>query len=98
MKRRDLIMGGTAAIATGGFIQQNSAIAQTDTPTETQTDNSPAVTGESPQIRWRMATSWDKNLDIAFGAAEILCQRVSQMTNGKFIITPHVAGELAPGD
>jgi TRAP-type mannitol/chloroaromatic compound transport system substrate-binding protein len=97
MKRRDLVMGATAAIATGGYINQNSAITQTETPPATQTDNSPAVTGESPQIRWRMATSWDKTLDIAFGSAKTLCQRVSQMTSGKFTITPYAAGELASG-
>ncbi len=43
-----------------------------------------------------MATSWPKALGIYKGA-EILCQRVREMTNGRFTITPFAAGELVPG-
>jgi len=43
-----------------------------------------------------MATSWPKALGIYKGA-EILCQRVQEMTNGRFTITPFAAGELVPG-
>lgn len=50
-----------------------------------------------PFVRWRMATSWPKTLDIAFGTANGICQRVSAMTNGRFTITPYESGELAPG-
>ncbi len=47
-----------------------------------------------PSIRWRMATSWPKSLDILFGGAEKICSQVSAMTNGKFTITPYAAGEI----
>ena len=50
-----------------------------------------------PSIRWRMATSWPKSLDILFGGAEIICSQVSSMTNGKFTITPYAAGEIVNG-
>ena len=52
---------------------------------------------ESPSIRWRMATSWPKSLQILYEGADLLCQQVSRMTNGKFVITPYPAGELADG-
>jgi TRAP-type mannitol/chloroaromatic compound transport system substrate-binding protein len=43
-----------------------------------------------------MATSWPKALGI-FGGAETFSKRVQEMSNGRFIITPFVAGELVPG-
>ncbi|NEO53740.1 MAG: TRAP transporter substrate-binding protein [Okeania sp. SIO3B5] len=49
-----------------------------------------------PNINWQMATSWPKSLDIKYGAAEFVCQRVSEMTNGRFLITPYPANEIVP--
>ncbi len=49
-----------------------------------------------PSIDWQMATSWPANLDTIFGGAQIFAERVAAMTGGKFKITPHPAGELAP--
>ena len=54
-----------------------------------------------PSVRWNMATSWPTSLqptslDIIYGAAEIVCQRVSEMTDGRFVITPYPADEKAP--
>lgn len=43
-----------------------------------------------------MATSWPKALGI-FGGAETFSKRVREMSDGRFIITPFVAGELVPG-
>ncbi len=48
-------------------------------------------------IRWRMATSWPQSLDALFGGAQTVCDRVAAMTNGKFTITPYVAGEIVGG-
>lgn len=44
-----------------------------------------------------MATSWPKSLDTIYGGAETLSQRVREMTDGRFVITPFAAGELVPG-
>lgn len=44
-----------------------------------------------------MATSWPKSVDVTFGAVEQMCQMVRAMTDGRFVITPYAAGELAPG-
>ena len=51
---------------------------------------------ESPEIRWRMPSSFPKNLDILFGGAEYLSRRVAQATNGRFRLQPFAAGELVP--
>lgn len=57
----------------------------------------PAVAQPQPQIRWRMATSWPKALDTLFGACEMVADRVSKLTEGRFQIRPYAAGELVPG-
>ncbi|MDB9527519.1 TRAP transporter substrate-binding protein DctP [Oscillatoria sp. CS-180] len=59
----------------------------------------PELTSEpersQPVVNWRMATSWPRFLDV-FEGLDILCQRVSEMTSGRFTITPYEGGELAP--
>lgn len=50
-----------------------------------------------PSVRWRMATSWPKSLQILFEAADLFCQQVNIMTRGRFVITPYAAGELTGG-
>lgn len=88
MKRRSFF-SHTAAVAS---ITAVSACRST-APTATTT----AANLAQPAVRWRMATSWPKSLDIVFGAAERICQQVSNMTDGRFVITPFAADELAPG-
>jgi len=87
MKRRKFV--GNAVIGATG----TAALAGCR-PTAT---NSGAQSGSQPRIRWRMATSWPPSLDTIFGGAETLCQRVSDMTNGRFTIKPFAAGEIVPG-
>ncbi|MDY6936294.1 MAG: ABC transporter substrate-binding protein [Cyanobacteriota bacterium] len=90
MKRRN-VMGkatvGVAAAFLGGCSSQGPA-----------TETSPSFSVSSgPTLRWRMATSWPKFLDILFGGAELICRQVSAMTDGRFTITPYEAGEIVPG-
>jgi len=86
MKRRELILGSAATIAAstgiGGCIRIRRATS----------DHTSAL----PSVRWRMATSWPKSLDTIFGGADTLCKRVSEMTSGRFEITPFAAGEIVP--
>ena len=56
----------------------------------------PAI-AQGPQVRWRMTTSWPKSLDTIHGSAERMCQRIGQLTEGKFQIATFAAGEIAPG-
>ncbi len=81
-------LGGIGAIALGACSDRNFD------PT-TQPTTNPKV--NQPVVRWRMATSWPKSLQILFDAADLLCQQVNVMTNGHFVITPYAAGELTEG-
>ncbi len=56
----------------------------------------PAVVNAQAQVRWRLASSFPKSLDTIFGAADVFAKKVGEMSGGKFVITTHAAGELAP--
>ena len=56
----------------------------------------PAFAQGTPQVRWRMATSWPKGLDTIYGSAEELAKRVGQITDGKFEIRVFAGGEILP--
>jgi TRAP-type mannitol/chloroaromatic compound transport system substrate-binding protein len=55
----------------------------------------PAVHAQ-PTIRWRLASSFPKSLDTIYGAAEVFARQVRAMSNGRFEISVHAAGELMP--
>ena len=55
----------------------------------------PAVKAQAA-IRWRLASSFPKSLDIVHGGAEVFSKAVADMTGGKFQISVHPAGELMP--
>ena len=57
----------------------------------------PAIAAGEPEIKWRLASSFPKSLDTIYGAAELLANRVSKLTGGKFQIRVFAAGELVPG-
>jgi TRAP-type mannitol/chloroaromatic compound transport system substrate-binding protein len=50
-----------------------------------------------PPLDWQMPTSWPVALDTIYGGVEVFVARVSQMSGGKFVITPRAAGEMVPG-
>ncbi|MBL1208415.1 TRAP transporter substrate-binding protein [Geminocystis sp. GBBB08] len=91
MKRRNIIKSisqGAIAATTVGVVggcqkAQNQAVN--------------ADTNNLPNVNWQMATSWPLSLDTIFGGAKVLADRVKSLTNGKFIIEPRAAGEIAPG-
>ena len=56
-----------------------------------------AVSGNLPRVQWRMATSWPQSLDTIYGGAQTVCDRVSELTDGRFTIDPFAAGEIVPG-
>ncbi len=58
--------------------------------------SAPAIVNAQAQVRWRMASSFPKALDTIFGAADVFAKKVGEMSGGKFVITTHAAGELAP--
>ena len=57
----------------------------------------PAIAQSSPEVKWRLTSSFPKSLDTIFGASEVLSKLVSEATDGKFQIQVFAAGELVPG-
>jgi TRAP-type mannitol/chloroaromatic compound transport system substrate-binding protein len=57
--------------------------------------SAPAVHAQT-SIRWRIASSFPKSLDTLYGASEIFAKKVGELTDGKFHISVHAAGELVP--
>ena len=51
---------------------------------------------QMPEVRWRLSSSFPRNLDVLFGTAEGIAQRVAQLTDGKFRISVFPGGEIAP--
>ena len=56
----------------------------------------PAIVRAEPNIQWRMPSSVPKSLDTVFGGAELIANRVAEMTDGKFQIRVFAAGEIVP--
>lgn len=54
----------------------------------------PPVAADLPRIQWRAIASWPKALDTIFGGLVSICDRVKELSDGRFIITPHTAGEI----
>ncbi|TNE90730.1 MAG: ABC transporter substrate-binding protein [Deltaproteobacteria bacterium] len=84
MKRRDLLTGAVA----GGLLAACSG-------GESSSGGGPAHTGK--KVRWRLASSFPRTLDTIYGAAEVMADRVREMSGGNFDIKCYPAGELVPG-
>jgi TRAP-type mannitol/chloroaromatic compound transport system substrate-binding protein len=57
----------------------------------------PAIAQSSPEVKWRLTSSFPKSLDTIYGGGEVLAKTVSDLTDGKFQIQVFAAGELVPG-
>ena len=58
---------------------------------------SPAVAQAMPEVRWRLTSSFPRQLDTIFGTAQTVARYVSEATDGRFQIQAFPAGELVPG-
>ena len=58
---------------------------------------SPAIAQSSPEIKWRLTSSFPKSLDTIYGGAEYMAKQVAEMTDNKFQIQVFAAGEVVPG-
>ncbi len=90
MQRRDFIKQASLGLA-----------AATATPLIAQAQSQPAApppapVAGSPTIKWRLASSFPKSLDTIYGAAEVLTQRIAELTDGKFEIRVFAGGEIVP--
>src|SRR3974390_936547 len=57
----------------------------------------PAIAQSSPEIKWRLTSSFPKSLDTLFGGSEVFAKQVAEMTDNKFQIQLFAAGEIVPG-
>ncbi len=57
---------------------------------------SPAIAQGSPEIKWRMTSSFPKSLDTIYGGAEYFAKQVAELTDNKFQIQVFAAGEIVP--
>jgi TRAP-type mannitol/chloroaromatic compound transport system substrate-binding protein len=87
MKRRSFVTKGLAGAAGVG-----AALASCGQPEE---EGAPAVQTRKT-ITWRLASSFSRSLDTIYGAAEVLADRVSELTGGSFRIRAYPGGELVP--
>jgi TRAP-type mannitol/chloroaromatic compound transport system substrate-binding protein len=57
----------------------------------------PAIAQSSPEIKWRLTSSFPKSLDTIFGTAQTFAKYVADATDNKFQIQTFAAGEIVPG-
>jgi TRAP-type mannitol/chloroaromatic compound transport system substrate-binding protein len=57
----------------------------------------PAIAQSAPDIRWRLTSSFPRQLDTIFGTAQTLAKYVAEATDNKFQIQAFPAGELVGG-
>ena len=84
MTKRRNVLAGTAAVAATG------AAAAASFP-------KPAIAQSTPELKWRLTSSFPKSLDTIYGAAEVFAKAVADMTDSKFQIQVFAAGEIVPG-
>ena len=57
----------------------------------------PAIAQSSPEVKWRLTSSFPKSLDTIYGASEVFTKAVAEATDNKFQIQGFAAGEIVPG-
>src|SRR5450432_3098705 len=57
----------------------------------------PAIAQSSPELKWRLASSFPKSLDTIYSAGDTLAKFVAESTDNRFQIQSFAAGEIVPG-
>jgi TRAP-type mannitol/chloroaromatic compound transport system substrate-binding protein len=57
----------------------------------------PAIAQSMPALKWRLTSSYPKNLDTIYGGAEVFAKAVAEATDNKFQIQVFASGEIVPG-
>ncbi len=57
----------------------------------------PAIAQSSPEIRWRLTSSFPKALDTIYGTAQTFAKYMAEATDNKFQIQTFAAGEIVGG-
>ncbi len=88
MERRDFVKKAALGAAAGTLLAgcgNNAA-----------EGGAPAIQTGGPRLRWRLASSFTRSLDTIFGAADVLAERVNQLTGGRFTIRVYPGNEIVP--
>ena len=56
----------------------------------------PAIAQSTPEIKWRLTSSFPKSLDTLWGSSETFAKYVAEATDNKFQISTFAAGEIVP--
>lgn len=89
VRRRTFLKQATLGAAGGGlFVGCGS-------PAASRVEDDDMFTG--PVVTWRVASSFPRGLDIIYGSAEHMSERIAQLTGGRFRLRVYPAGELVPG-
>jgi TRAP-type mannitol/chloroaromatic compound transport system substrate-binding protein len=56
----------------------------------------PAIAQSTPTLRWRLATSFPKNLDTLYGACEMFSKAIAELSDQKFQVEVFGPGEIVP--
>ena len=56
----------------------------------------PAIAQSAPSVTWRLTSSFPAVLDVIWSGAQTFADAVREMTDGRFTIELHPAGEIAP--
>ncbi len=57
----------------------------------------PAVAQSMPEVKWRLTSSFPRQLDTIFGTAQTLSRYLAEATDNRFQIQTFSAGEIVPG-
>src|SRR5215212_5719999 len=57
----------------------------------------PAIAQSTPDIRWRLTSSFPKSLDTIYGTAQTFAQYIAEATDNKFQIQTFAPGEIVGG-
>ena len=58
--------------------------------------SAPAIAQSAPALRWRLATTFPKNLDTLYGACEMFSRAVAELSDQKFQVGVFGPGEIVP--
>jgi TRAP-type mannitol/chloroaromatic compound transport system substrate-binding protein len=57
----------------------------------------PAIAQAMPEVKWRLTSSFPRQLDTIYGTAQQFAKLMAEATDGKFQIQTFSAGEIVPG-